>query len=101
MKFKKSSVGITKEILKRKLGGELIVPVTVNLESATEVKAGTPIDADGKVTTTAPVGILLYDVTVDEPVGALVKAFATVNKANCNGLITETIESALPLIVFE
>ena len=101
MKFKKSSVAMTPEILKRKLGGELIVPVTVDLESETEVAAGTPIDEDGKVTTTAPVGILLEDATTDEPTVAMVKAFAVVNTANCNDLITDTIKSALPLIVFE
>ena len=102
MKFTKTKVGISKEILKRRLGGELFVPVTVNLEGAEVVKAGTPIDASGKVTTDTPVGILLYDVTVDEPVGSLVKAFACVNEANCpSGVITSTIKSALPLIVFE
>lgn len=51
MKFAETSVSMTPEILKRKLGGELFVPVTVHSSAFTNglCKAGTPLDADGKI----------------------------------------------------
>lgn len=109
MKFAETSFSNAPEILKRKLGGELIVPVTITdstLASAGVVKAGSPINADGEIANTADaVGILLNDVYAENPNGALVKAFATVNLANANansGLtIADAVKSALPNIVFE
>ena len=109
MKFAEKSFSNAPEILKRKLGGELIVPVTITdttLASAGVVKAGSPINADGEIDNTGDaVGILLDDVYAENPNGALIKAFATVNLANAesnSGLtIDATVKSALSNIVFE
>ena len=109
MKFAETSFSNAPEILKRKLGGELIVPVTITdstLASAGVVKAGSPINADGAIANTADaVGILLNDVYAENPNGALVKAFATINLANANansGLtIADAVKTALPNVVFE
>lgn len=109
MKFAETSFSNAPEILKRKLGGELIVPVTITdstLASAGVVKAGSPINADGAIANTADaVGILLNDVYAENPNGSLVKAFATINLANANansGLtIADAVKTALPNIVFE
>lgn len=109
MKFAETSFSNAPEILKRKLGGELIVPVTITdstLASAGVVKAGSPINADGAIDNTADaVGILLNDVYAENPNGSLIKAFATVNLANANtnsGLtIADAVKTALPNIVFE
>lgn len=114
MKFDKSSVSITPEILKRKLGGELFVPVTIAssvFADADIVKAGTPINADGEVATDSEgssdaVGILLNDVVKANPNGSLIKAFAVVNVANCpkvsgSSVITNAVKAALPNIIFE
>ena len=119
MKFATSNVEMTKEILKRKLGGEYFVPVTIassEFAYTDVIKAGTPIDKDGKVaedtvvdeytSTSNAVGILLNDVYVTNPNGSLIKAFAVVNTANCPkvtnvSVITDAVKAALPLIVFE
>ena len=118
MKFSENAVAMTPEILKRKLGGEYLVPVTI---ASTEfaytdvIPAGTPINADGEVAedteyggvyTSDAVGILLNDVYVENPNGSLIKAFAAVNTANCPkvdnvSVITEYVKAALPLIIFE
>ena len=118
MNYSSNTVGETKEILKRKLGGEYLVPVTIAASEfayTAVIKAGTPIDKDGKVaedteyggvTTSNAVGILLNDVYVDNPNGSLIKAFAVVNTANCPvvstvSVITDYVKAALPLIKFE
>lgn len=108
MKFEKTDVTMQPEILKRKLGGELLVPVTVVAE--TVVKAGTPITADGTVVEVGSesdaVGILLNDVNPTEnPNGSLIKAFACVNatvgQAHSGVTYSSALKAALPLIVFE
>lgn len=112
MKFGESSVTMQPEILKRKLGGELFVPITLNSSAFTNgvCKAGQPIDEDGKAVNGASgdgtaVGILLTDVSSDNPNGTIVKAFASVNEAVCNSnagiTIATAVKTALPLIVFE
>ncbi len=109
MIFSSNEVGMTPEILKRKLGGELIVPVTIassEFSSATVVKAGNPISASGTIAnTSSAVGILLNDVYAENPNGALIKAYATVNKANAEAnasiTIASAVISALPLVTFE
>lgn len=109
MVFDTNSVVSTPEILKRKLGGELFVPITIASSEFTNtdvVKAGSPIGADGTIQNDADaVGILLNDVYVDNPNGSLIKAFATINLANAqanSGLtIAETAKSALANIIFE
>ena len=109
MKYSETEVLSTPEILKRKLGGELLVPVTIastEFASADVVKAGSPIDADGKISNDGDaVGILLNDVHKDNPNGSLIKGFAVVNKANAekNASLTlsASVFTALPNIVFE
>ena len=118
MNFSTNNVAMTPEILKRKLGGEYLVPVTIassEFAYTDVIKAGTPINKDGEVasdteyggaTTSDAVGILLNDVYVENPNGSLIKAFAAVNVANCPvvetvSVITDAVKAALPLIKFE
>ena len=109
MNFDTKSVVSTPEILKRKLGGELFVPVTIaasEFAAKDIVKAGSPIGADGTIQNDGDaVGILLNDVEKTNPNGALVKAFATINLANAeknSGLtIAPAVKSALPNLIFE
>lgn len=118
MNFSSNDVAMTPEILKRKLGGEYLVPVTIKsteFSSVDVIPAGTPINSDGEVaqdttasgvTTSDAVGILLNDVYKTNPNGSLIKAFAVVNTANCpapssTSVITDAVKAALPLIVFE
>jgi hypothetical protein len=108
MKFTESSVTTQKEILKRKLGGELFEEIKLDSTAFTNgvCKAGNPIAVDGKVdNATAPVGILLNDVYDSNSNGTILKAFGVVNEANANANASITIatatKTALPLIVFE
>lgn len=109
MNFSSNEVGMTPEILKRKLGAEYIVPVTIasaEFTSADVVKAGTPISASGTIANTgSAVGILLNDVYKENPNGALIKAFAVINKANAEANASITLSSlvisALPNVIFE
>lgn len=109
MKYSSDSVVSTPEILKRKLGGELIVPVTCQTTSTTAstlIKAGSPLDSAGKIANDGTaIGILLNDVEITEnPNGALVKAFATINEANAKSNSSITLatacKSALSNLVF-
>lgn len=108
MKFEQRSYGSTPEILKRKLGGEYLVPITLDFTGVTGgvVKAGSPIDADGVVdNVTDPIGILLNDVYAENPNGTILKAFGAVNLANAesnSGLtIASAVKTALSNIYFE
>lgn len=112
MRFKESSVTTQKEILKRKLGGELFEEIKLDDSAFTNgvCKAGNPIDANGKkvnagTSDSAAVGILLTDVYDSNPNGTIVKAFACVNEANANAnsgiTIAAGVKTALSLIVFE
>ena len=106
MLVKNTSVQTTPEILKRKLGAEYLVPVTITDFDNGVCKAGSPIGADGTVQNgAAAVGILLYDVYEQNPNGSLVKAFAVINTANAEantGLtIEDAVKTALPMVIFE
>ena len=112
MKFTESTVTTQKEILKRRLGGELFEEITLDSTAFTKgvCKAGNPIDATGKKVNAASsdgaaVGILLNDVYDSNPNGTIVKAFACVNEANANAnagiTIASEVKTALSLIVFE
>lgn len=106
MVVSQKSIVSTPEILKRKLGGELLVPITITQFVGGVCKAGSPIGADGKVANTASaIGILLNDVYEENPNGSLIKAFATVNLANAeanSGLtIDPAVKTALTDIKFE
>lgn len=108
MKYSTKSANSQLEILKRKTGAELIVPVTIHTSafSGGVCKAGTPIDKDGKVANTASVkGILLNDVYEDDPNGALIVAYASVNKANAKAnsgvTLADVAISTLSNITFE
>lgn len=108
MKFTESTVTTQKEILKRRLGGELFEEITLDASAFTNhvCKAGNPIAKGGKIdNVTAPIGILLTDVYDSNPNGTIVKAFACVNEKNANAnagiTIATAVKTALPLIVFE
>lgn len=106
MLVKNTNVQTTPEILKRKLGAEYLVPVTITDFDNGICKAGSPIGADGTVQNGASaVGILLYDVYEQNPNGSLVKAFAVINTANAEantGLtIDSAVKTALPMVIFE
>ena len=106
MLVKNTNVTTTPEILKRKLGTEYLVPVTITGFSDGGCKAGSPIGADGAVANSASaVGILLYDVYEENPNGSLIKGFAVVNTANAEanaGLtIDDAVKTALPMVIFE
>lgn len=125
MKYENKEVIVQPEILKRHTGDELIVPFALSegtfadMESDT-IYAGSPIVmaqnptqpmvAKTQQLQANAIGILLNDVTKDNPNGALIKAFATVNVDNANDSLEryETsfklrspLETALPNIVFE
>ena len=106
MNVKNTNINSTPEILKRKLGGELLVPVTITEFADGVCKAGSPIGADGKIANTADaVGILLYDVYEENPNGSIVKAYATINLANAeanSGLtIDDAVKTTLANVTFE
>lgn len=106
MLVKNTNVNSTPEILKRKLGGELFVPITITDFTDGVCKAGSPISEAGAVANDATaVGILLYDVYEENPNGSLVKAYATINLANAeanSGLtIADEVKTALANVTFE
>lgn len=108
MKFTETNVTTQLEILKRHLDGELLVPIKLDDTAFTNgvCKAGNPIAADGTVdNATAPIGILLNDVTKDNPNGTIIKAYACVNEKNANAnakiTLSKATKTALSLIVFE
>ena len=106
MLVKNTNVTTTPEILKRKLGAEYLVPITITAFDNGVCKAGTPIGADGTVQNGAnAAGILLYDVYEQNPNGSLVKGFAVINTANAeanSGLtIDSAVKTALATVIFE
>ena len=106
MLVKHTNVTTTPEILKRKLGAEYLVPVTITEFEEGVCKAGSPIGADGTIQNGAAVaGILLYDVYEENPNGSLVKGEAVINLANAeanSGLtIDDAVKTALATVHFE
>ncbi len=106
MNVKNTNVTTTPEILKRKLGAEYLVPVTITEFADGVCKAGSPIGADGTIQNGAGVaGILLYDVYEQNPNGSLIKGEAVINLANAeanSGLtIAEEVKTALATVHFE
>lgn len=106
MNVKNININSTPEILKRKLGGELLVPITITEFENGACKAGSPIDEDGAVANSEDaIGILLYDVYEENPNGSIVKAYATINLANAeanSGLtIDDAVKTALANVTFE
>lgn len=111
MVFKSNNITTQKEVLKRKLGGELFEPITLVFGTDVDViKAGSPISAAGTVVNADsggadPVGILLNDVYKENPNGTILKAFGCINLANANAnagiTIATGVKTKLPLIVFE
>ena len=106
MVVKNTNVQTTPEILKRKLGAEYLVPITVTEFANGVCKAGSPIGADGTVQNNAnAVGILLCDVYEQNPNGSLIKGFAVVNLKNAeanSGLTIDTaVKTALATVMFE
>ena len=81
------------------------VPITVGFAPGVDVvKAGTPLAADGTLAAGANVkGILLYDVTPNNPNGSIVYhgAIETKRAQNWSGVtITPAMRQALPQIFF-
>lgn len=106
MNVKNTNVTTTPEILKRKLGAEYLVPVTITEFANGVCKAGSPIGADGTIQNGAGVaGILLYDVYEQNPNGSLIKGEAVINLANAeanSGLtIDDAVKTALATVHFE
>ena len=106
MNVKNTNVTTTPEILKRKLGAEYLVPVTITEFADGVCKAGSPIGADGTIQNGAGVaGILLYDVYEQNPNGSLIKGEAVINLANAeanSGLtIDDAVKTALATVHFE
>lgn len=106
MNVKSTNVTTTPEILKRKLGAEYLVPVTITEFSNGVCKAGSPIGSNGTIQNGASVaGILLYDVYEQNPNGSLIKGEAVINLANAeanSGLtINEAVKTALATVHFE
>lgn len=106
MNVKNTNVTTTPEILKRKLGAEYLVPVTITEFADGVCKAGSPIGSDGTIQNGASVaGILLYDVYEQNPNGSLIKGEAVINLANAeanSGLtINEAVKTALATVHFE
>lgn len=106
MNVKSTNVTTTPEILKRKLGAEYLVPVTITEFANGVCKAGSPIGSDGTIQNGASVaGILLYDVYEQNPNGSLIKGEAVINLANAeanSGLtINEAVKTALATVHFE
>lgn len=100
------NVTTTPEILKRKLGAEYLVPITITAFDNGVCKAGSPIGADGTIQNGASaIGILLNDVFEQNPNGSLIKGAAVVNLANAeanSGLtIDSAVKTALATVIFE
>lgn len=115
MKYSINDIEICPEILKRTTGHELIVPIELGKKlSNPEIKAGTPVylrsgkytPANDPNTQASAGGILLNDVnTLDNPNGAMLKAFGVVdvNKAqrHCGIEYTQGLVDHLSKISFE
>lgn len=104
MKFSDVKVTTQKEVLKRKLGGELFAPITLADSAFVDgvCKAGSVVDASGAIVNDATaIGITINDATIDNPVVSILKAFGTINTANCPVEITEATKGALKNIIFE
>lgn len=107
MKFEKTNYDGTYNILHN--DHFVAKPIVVDVSGGT-VKAGTPLSADGKAAVTSgtpavsnAVGILLHDVPVDNPNGALlIHGFVNTAKAQAHSGVTvdAATKSALPMISF-
>lgn len=107
MKYTDNSYLGTPEVLKRKLGGELITPVAMETSALASnvdrIPAGTAVTVDG--TLSKGDGSDVYGITLndcypyDDPNVAVVRAFATINTANTTA--TSNDRAALTTIVFE
>ena len=107
MKFVSENMTSEINILKRRECEAIPITVADAAFTAddTVIKAGTPLDSAGAVANTADcVGLLLHDVTKDNPNGALLKK-AYVDKVKIaesfGAEIADEAIAALPMIVFE
>ena len=105
MKFQKSEIGGSVEILASKDFQSVPIKVTAEGDANGVVKAGTPLTAEGAATTgSGAAGILLYDVVVaDNPNAAIVVAGiidATKAQAHSGVTYVSALYSALPAITF-
>lgn len=108
MKFEKKNYDGTYNILAN--DHFVSKPIVVDVSGGSTVKAGTPLSEDGKAAVTSgtpavsnAVGILLHDVPVDDPNGALlVHGFVDAAKAQAHSSVTvdAATKAALPMILF-
>lgn len=113
MKFEQTNYTTGKQILAN--DHYVAKPIFVDFTGITgDVKAGTPLNANGKAATTTPatestpastdaIGILLNDTTSDNPNSALlIHGFIDTAKAQANSSVTinSTTKAALPMILF-
>lgn len=110
MQFEKTDYAGNVQILKRKPFEAVAMAldfadVETIVNGKKVVKAGTPIGSNGKADNTAAVvGILLHDVTEDDPNGALLKKAyinTAVAEAHCGVEYAQAVKTALPMVVFE
>lgn len=106
MKFKNTNVTTTPEILRRKTGSEMAVPVTVKEFTEGVCKAGTPLTREGAVANDGTgAGILWNDVFEENPNGSLIIGFATINTKvaqDYSGVTyTEEFKTALNKVIFD
>ena len=105
MKYTNGSFLGTPEVLKRKLGGELIVTVAIDSTAFDEngvLPAGSAVAENGKASSgdgSDVFGITLNDCTEDNPNVAVIRAFATINTSNTTA--TSNDRAALTNLVFE
>lgn len=106
MKFTKTNYDGTYNILAN--DHFVSIPIVVDVSGGNTVKAGTPLSADGKASVTTSgtsnaAGVLLHDVSVDNPNGALlVHGFVDTAKAHAHSSVTvdAATKTALPQILF-
>ena len=111
MEYEKTSYPGDVNILKRPpfeaipLTLDMLTVSTFNDKGKKIVRAGSPIDGDGKVANTGDaVGVLLNDVTEDRPQGKILKkAYIDTETAKDHSGVTiaDAVKSANPMLVFE
>ena len=108
MKYAINNALGTPEVLKRKLGAEYLKPIAIDFSdmqaSVIGLAAGTVVTSAGKESTgdgSDAYGILLNDVTRDNPNGSVIVASAVINSANTTATADDKTALAAKVILFE
>ena len=108
MKYAINSALGTPEVLKRKLGAEYMKPITLDISalSASQIglSAGTAVTSDGKASTgdgSDVYGVLLNDITRDNPNGSVIVASAVINDTNSTVSASDKTALAAKVVLFE